>query len=103
MARCCEDKACEVTALRERHSRVLWFVLAINAAMFAVEATAGVLASSTALLADSLDMLGDALVYGFSLFVLARSVRWQASAALAKGAFMLVFGLAVLGEAIWKV
>ena len=88
MAGCCEDKACEVIALRETHSRVLWFVLAINAAMFVVEATAGVLASSTALLADSLDMLGDALVYGFSLFVLARSVRWQASAALAKGAFM---------------
>jgi len=37
-------------------------------------------------------MLGDALVYGFSLFVLARSVRWQASAALAKGGFMLAFG-----------
>ncbi|HSC98115.1 MAG TPA: cation diffusion facilitator family transporter [Casimicrobiaceae bacterium] len=103
MAGCCEDKACEVTALRERHSRVLWFVLAINAAMFVVEATAGVLASSTALLADSLDMLGDALVYAFSLFVLARSVRWQASAALAKGAFMLVFGLAVLAEAAFKV
>ena len=30
-------------------------------------------------------MLGDALVYGFSLFVLARSLRWQAGAALAKG------------------
>jgi len=103
MAGCCEDKACEVIALRETHSRVLWFVLAINATMFVVEATAGVLASSTALLADSLDMLGDALVYGFSLFVLARSVRWQASAALAKGAFMLAFALAVLAEAAFKV
>jgi cation diffusion facilitator family transporter len=103
MAGCCEDKACEVIALRETHSRVLWFVLAINAAMFVVEATAGVLGSSTALLADSLDMLGDALVYGFSLFVLARSVRWQASAALAKGAFMLAFALAVLAEAAFKV
>lgn len=37
-------------------------------------------------------MLGDALVYGFSLFVLARSVRWQAGTAFAKGAFMLLFG-----------
>ena len=33
-------------------------------------------------LADALDMLGNALVYGFSLFVLARSTRWQAGAAL---------------------
>ena len=102
MASCCEDKSCEVTALRESHSRVLWIVLAINAAMFALEATAGVLANSTSLLADSLDMLGDALVYGFSLFVLVRSSRWQASAALAKGAFMLAVGLAVSAEAVYK-
>ena len=82
---------------------MLWIVLAINAAMFLVEGAAGVLAHSTSLLADALDMLGDALVYGFSLFVLVRSARWQAGAALAKGAFMLVFGLGVLGEAIYKV
>jgi Co/Zn/Cd efflux system component len=75
MAACCEDKSCEVTALRESHGRVLWIVLAINAAMFLVEGAAGVLAHSTSLLADALDMLGDALVYGFSLFVLARSAR----------------------------
>jgi len=102
MASCCEDKSCEVTAFRESHGRVLWIVLAINALMFVVEAVAGMLAHSTSLLADALDMLGDALVYGFSLFVLARSVRWQAGAALAKGAFMLVFGLGVLAEAGYK-
>jgi cation diffusion facilitator family transporter len=103
MASCCEEKGCEVTALRESHARVLWMVLGINALMFVVEGTAGLLAHSTSLLADALDMLGDALVYGFSLFVLARSVRWQAGAALAKGGFMLAFGLAVLGEAAYKV
>ena len=100
---CCEDKACEVTKLRESHSRVLWIVLGINALMFVVEGISGLLANSTALLADSLDMLGDALVYGFSLFVLVRSTRWQAGAALAKGAFMLLFGLGVLAEAAYKV
>ena len=103
MKSCCEDKSCELDALRTSHGRVLWIVLIINAAMFLVEGTAGLLAHSTSLLADALDMLGDALVYGFSLFVLARSVRWQAGAALAKGTFMFVFGLAVLGEAIYKV
>ena len=89
--------------MRERHGRVLWVVLAINAVMFLVEGFAGRAAHSTSLLADALDMLGDALVYGFSLFVLARSARWQASAALAKGGFMLAFGLSVLGEALDKV
>lgn len=103
MASCCEDKSCEITALRERHGRVLWIVLIINSVMFVVEGSAGLVAHSTALLADSLDMLGDALVYGFSLFVLARSARWQAGAALAKGSFMLLFGLGVLGEALYKV
>src|SRR5690349_8936593 len=103
MASCCEDKSCEVAALRASHSRVLWIVLTINAVMFLVEGVAGILAHSTSLLADALDMLGDALVYGFSLFVVARSVRWQAGAAIAKGAFMLLFGFGVLAEARHKI
>jgi cation diffusion facilitator family transporter len=102
MTSCCEDKSFEIVALRESHGRVLWIVLAINALMFLVEGAAGLIAHSTALLADALDMLGDSLVYGFSLFVLARSMRWQASAALIKGGFMLAFGLGVLGEAVYK-
>ena len=103
MTSCCQDKSCEITALRERHARTLYVVLAINALMFIVEGTAGWLSHSTSLLADSLDMLGDALVYGFSLLVLSRSSRWQASAAVVKGAFMLAFGLGVLAEATYKI
>ncbi len=103
MASCCEDKSCELAAMRANHGRVLWIVLVVNAAMFFVEGAAGLLAHSTSLLADALDMLGDALVYGFSLFVLARSARWQAGAALAKGVFMLAFGLGVLAEAAYKI
>jgi cation diffusion facilitator family transporter len=102
MDHCWEDKRCELTAIQERHGRVLWVVLLINAVMFLVEGGAGVMAHSTSLLADALDMLGDTLVYGFSLFVLARSTRWQAGAALAKGGFMLAFGLGVLAEAVFK-
>jgi cation diffusion facilitator family transporter len=92
-----------MTTLRERHARILYVVLAINALMFIVEGTAGWLSHSTSLLADALDMLGDAFVYGFSLFVLSRSSRWQASAAAAKGAFMLAFGVGVLAEATYKI
>jgi len=102
MASCCENKSCEIEALKARHGRVLWTVLAINAAMFFIEGAAGLVAHSTALLADALDMFGDALVYAFSLFVLHRSARWQAGAALAKGTIMLLFGLGVLAEAGWK-
>jgi|GEM_PF-1641663 len=92
MASCCEDKSYELIALRKSHGRVLWIVLTINAVMFIVEGLAGIKANSTSLLADALDMLGDSLVYGFSLFVLARSARWQAGASLVKGGFMLAFG-----------
>jgi len=103
MKSCCEDKSCEISVLQSEHGRVLKAVLIINAVMFIVEGWAGIAAHSTSLLADALDMFGDALVYGFSLFVLSRSERWQDGAALAKGVFMLIFGLGVLAEAIYKV
>ena len=77
---------CEVTAdYTARQRRVLRVVLWINIVMFMVEATAGLLAHSTALFADSVDMLGDAIVYGFSLYVISRGLFWQARAALLKG------------------
>jgi Co/Zn/Cd efflux system component len=103
MADCCNDKACEVEALRKRQSTILKIVLGINAAMFAIELTAGLLANSVSLIADSLDMLGDALVYSFSLYVVARSARMKAISALLKGGIMAVFGLFVLGQAIYKI
>lgn len=100
---CCDDKADELGELRERQGRILWIVLVINAVLFFVEFTVGWLSRSTALLADSLDMFGDAAVYGFSLFVLHRGVRARAQAALAKGVIQLGFGFLVLGQAAWQV
>jgi Co/Zn/Cd efflux system component len=100
---CCAAKTDELAGLRAEHKRTLVLVLVINAALFVVEAIAGILASSTALLADSLDMLGDAAVYVFSLYVLARNMEWKAKAALGKGAIMALFGLGVLFEVIHKI
>jgi cation diffusion facilitator family transporter len=102
MSDCCTDAACEIEKLRERQRSTLKAVLAINAAMFVVEVTAGWLASSTALLGDSLDMLGDALVYGFSLYVVARNDAWKATSALMKGGIMALFGFFVLAQAAYK-
>jgi cation diffusion facilitator family transporter len=99
---CCEAKASDLAALRSRQGRVLAIVLAVNAAMFCVEFGAGLVSRSSALLADSLDMLGDSLVYGFSLFALQRSQLWRAGAALAKGLLMAAFGLGVLAETASK-
>ncbi len=102
MADCCNDKACEIEALQERQSSILKIVLAINAVMFFIELTAGLLAGSVSLIADSLDMLGDALVYGFSIYVVARGARMKAKAALLKGGIMAAFGLFVFGQAVYK-
>jgi Co/Zn/Cd efflux system component len=98
---CCDD-SCSTSALQGRQRRVLYWVLAINAGMFIVEASAGWIAHSSALLADSLDMLGDSLVYSFSLFAISRGPRWAARSALLKGGIMALFGLFVLGEVIHK-
>lgn len=103
MSDCCQDKSCEIDALRARQGGTLKIVLAINAVMFLVELGAGLAAHSVALLADSLDMLGDALVYGFSLYVIARGARMKAMAALLKGGIMAAFGLFVLGQALYKI
>jgi Co/Zn/Cd efflux system component len=89
------DECCEVRAIPQRQRRVLHAVLWINAAMFLAESIAGLTAHSTALLADSVDMLGDAIVYGFSLYVIGRGIVWQARAALMKGAIMAAFGIGV--------
>ena len=102
MADCCNDKVCEIEALRSRQSAMLKVVLGINAVMFGVELTAGIMSASVSLLADSLDMLGDALVYGFSLYVVARGARMKAKAALLKGGIMAAFGLFVLAQAVNK-
>ena len=78
-----------------RRAGSLRIVFGVNAGMFLAEFAAGLLIGSTALLGDSLDMLGDALVYGFSLYALGRSLRWRNGAAQLKGLGMGGFGLAV--------
>lgn len=103
MANCCNDKACEIEALQKRQSSVLKIVLIINAVMFAVELTAGLISGSVSLVADSLDMLGDALVYGFSIYVVARGARLKAIAAIFKGGIMAAFGLFVLVQAVYRI
>lgn len=102
MADCCTNATCEIDKLRRGQSATLKAVLGINLVMFLVEVVAGLLAGSTALLADSLDMLGDALAYGFSLYVVARNDAWKAGSALLKGGIMAAFGFFTLGHAAWK-
>jgi len=98
------DECCDFRSdIPERQRRILRIVLWINAVMFVVELVAGLASHSTALLADSVDMLGDAIVYGFSLYVIGRGTAWQARAALLKGGIMAAFGAGVLAEVVVKI
>jgi len=89
--------------LDKRYIRILWVVIAINAAMFGIEMLAGHLAGSHALRADALDFLGDTLTYGISLAVIGKSVRLRSGAALVKGLSLTLMGLWVLASTAYHV
>lgn len=86
-----------------RYRKILWVALIVNAIMFVVEVFSGVQADSVSLLADSLDFLGDAANYGISLWVLGMGLAIRAKASLFKAVSMAVFGIWVLGSAVWHV
>ncbi|MDF0517143.1 cation transporter [Bradyrhizobium yuanmingense] len=103
---CCAPPPLDLGGNRKRdaaYRRVLWTVLGINGAMFAVEVAAGLAAGSASLQADSLDFLGDAANYAISLLVVGMALRYRAGAALAKGATMGLFGLWVVAAVIWHI
>jgi Co/Zn/Cd efflux system component len=83
------------------YRRILWIVLAINGVMFLVEIGAGLAGGSASLQADALDFFGDAANYAISLIVVGMALRYRATAALAKGATMGLFGLWIIGTVIW--
>ncbi len=79
-------------------ARVLRQLLVINAVMFVVELGFGFWAQSTGLIADSLDMLADALVYGVSLYAVGRAVADQKRAARASGWLQMLLALGAMAE-----
>lgn len=102
MAGCCEHDGEELSALRERQSGVLKIVLGINAVMFVVIVGAGLYASSSALLTDSLDNLGDVFTYALSLWAVHLSARAKAKVAFFKGGLILLAALAVMVQIGYK-
>jgi Co/Zn/Cd efflux system component len=85
-----------------RFRRILWLALGANLAMFVVEMVASALSGSVSLQADALDFFGDSVNYAISLFVLGLSIQARSRAALFKGATMAVFGIWVIGNAVYK-
>lgn len=87
----------ELTEFEQNNSqrKLLWTVLAINFAFFAIEMTTGLVSRSMGLVADSLDMLADSFVYGISLFAVGGTLTRKKRIARLAGYFQIT--LAVLG------
>lgn len=101
MGGCCEHK-CSLDALRERQRGTLRIVLGVNAVMFLVVVVAAFHGDSSALLADSLDDLGDALTYGLSLYVVSSGAGAKAKVALFKGGLIFLAACAVAAQIAYK-
>jgi len=96
MSNCnCEQ---EVKNIQERS--VIITLLLINAVMFIIELTIGLLSESTALIADSLDMLADATIYGIAFYAIGKPLIKKAKAAHLSGILQITLGLFVILEVI---
>lgn len=102
MSGCCNDE-CSLDVRQSRQRSTLRLVLGINALMFLVIAGAALYGGSSALLADSLDNLGDALTYGLSLYVVSRGAAAKARVALFKGGLIVLAAAAVLAQVIYRI
>lgn len=91
------DAGAAATGDREE-AATLRLLLVINVVMFQFELVAGWWAESTGLLADSLDMLADAAVYGLALYAVGRAPRHKLRAAHAAGGLQLALALGALAE-----
>lgn len=89
-------------ALIARQRATLRWVFAIDAVMFVVMAWAGWYARSSALAADSLDNLGDAVTYGISLYAVGRGAQTKARVALFKGVLIFAAAAALAAQLVYR-
>ncbi|MDH3976331.1 MAG: cation transporter [Deltaproteobacteria bacterium] len=87
---------CEVEIKNREERGILYILLSINGVMFIVELIAGWIAESTGLIADSLDMLADALVYTTALYAVGKGLKEKANSAYLNGRLQLILGASVL-------
>ena len=102
MSGCCEN-VCVSKVLQGKQRGTLRAVLAINAIMFVVIVIASQISQSSALLADSLDNLGDAMTYGLSLMVVASTTSAKAKVALFKGLLILAAAVIVASQIVYTI
>ncbi|MEG5107208.1 MULTISPECIES: cation transporter [unclassified Microcoleus] len=94
------DCGCHMEAKNAAERKTLRILLLINGTMFVVGIVAGVLADSTALVADSLDMFADASVYTMSLYAVGKSAHHKNRAASLSGIFQITLAVMVVVDVI---
>lgn len=94
------DCGCGSDQAEKLEQKTLIALSVINAVMFLTELILGWLAESTGLIADSLDMLADAGVYGLSLYAVGKGIQHQAKAASISGILQIILGVGVLLEVL---
>jgi len=97
------DCGCEIEITDRDQKQVLVTLLAINGLMFVLEAGLGWYAQSTGLIADSFDMLADAVVYGIGLYAIGKSLQHKAKAALISGWFQGILGFLIIVDILRRV
>ena len=96
------SECCGVNAQDKEQRTLLWTVLGLNGGMFFVEFIAGWLGDSSGLMADSLDMLADAMVYMVGLYAVGKAIQYKAKAALFNGSLQLVLAGLILVDVIMR-
>ena len=90
------DCGCEMEARNAQEKKTLLIVLGINAFMFVFEMALGLVAESSGLIADSLDMFADASVYAISLYAVGKSAGIKTRAAELSGVTQVSLALVVM-------
>lgn len=97
------DCGCEIEIKNKEQKSILISLLLINGFMFLFEISLGWYAQSTGLIADSFDMLADAIVYAIGLYAIGKSLLHKANAALLSGWFQGVLGVIILIDVFRRV
>ena len=97
------DCGCEIEIKNREQQGILIRLMIVNGFMFVFEIGLGWYAQSTGLIADSIDMLADAIVYAIGLYAIGKSLQHKANAALISGYFQGLLGLMILVDIIRRV
>ena len=94
---------CKIEIKNNKIISILWIVLWINLSVFFVQFIAAIIAHSSSLLADSIDMMGDALAYAVSIYVFNKGNKWGAAASLCKGIIIFILASIILFHAAQQI